>query len=332
MKKDKIIECSNCINTSKNPSITINENGLCSVCENYRKNFKKSDLKKELAFLKTFISGKKYDAMVGISGGKDSTATLYAVKKLGFTPLAFTFKTGYTMPEMFKRAKSVADKLGVDYEVIDIRESIGKNDKKSLEKMADVYDEEESGRLKQKFKRLYEEGRKYYSVKYDKAFPFVRPCQICRKLTIKSFYAEAQKRGIQLVINGINEWAGLSNNSYSAIRKLQPIKSKPPIFMVHMPFLLQRKLADTTKILKKIGWKKPASGKYVDTGSGSCFLSLACEAKAFRMLDFHLDSTRLSREVTVGFIDKKTAQKAIKNPRQMRKSVREVLQEAKIIK
>lgn len=98
-----------------------------------------------------------------------------------------------------------------------------------------------------------------------------------------------------------------------------------------MPFLLQRKLADTTKILKEIGWKKPA-GKYVDTGSGSCFLSMACEAKALKMLDFYLDSTRLSREVTVGFIDKKTAQKALKNPRQMRKSVREVLQEAKIIK
>ena len=324
-------ECKRCINTIENPSITINNDGMCNVCEQYFANFNQDQLEKELSFLKSFISGKKYDAMVGVSGGKDSTATLFTVKEMGFTPLAFSFEIGYTTEEMFVRAEKIAAKIGVDYEVINIRQHVGEGDSGSLKKMADLYDEKESEELKHKFRELYEEGRKHYSTKSDIAFPFVRPCQICRKIAIKSYYAEAQKRGIQVVIIGINEWTGLSGNSYSAIRKLQPIKTKPPVYIVHLPFLLQRKLADTKKILEKIGWQKPDNEKYVDTGGGSCLLARACEAKARRLLGFNMDSTRLAREATIGFLTKEEAKNALKSTRNSEKSVREVLEGAGLI-
>lgn len=49
------------------------------------------------------------------------------------------------------------------------------------------------------------------------------------------------------------------------------------------------------------------------------------------MLKFHIDSTRLSREITVGFINKKQAKEAIKNPTDPKFTVKEVLEDAGII-
>lgn len=96
-KDETIKECKRCLNNTKNPTINIGKNGLCNICSLYLKNFNKNVLKKELNFLKTLIGSRKskYDAMVGISGGKDSTAILYTVKEMGFNPLAFTFDIGY---------------------------------------------------------------------------------------------------------------------------------------------------------------------------------------------------------------------------------------------
>jgi hypothetical protein len=49
------------------------------------------------------------------------------------------------------------------------------------------------------------------------------------------------------------------------------------------------------------------------------------------MLGFHPDSTRLAREVTVGFITKKQAQKALNKVHNYNKRVRRVLKEAGVL-
>ena len=103
---NEIRECKKCINTTANPSITIGEDGLCNVCRDYSKKFNQETLDNELEFLKTLIKNEKYDCMVGLSGGKDSSAMLYTVKKLGFTPLAFSFEIGYN-----KMTNSVKEKI-----------------------------------------------------------------------------------------------------------------------------------------------------------------------------------------------------------------------------
>ena len=68
------------------------------------------------------IKNEKYDCMVGLSGGKDSSAMLYTVKKLGFTPLAFSFEIGYNkMTNSVKeKIKRITNNLNVDYERINI--------------------------------------------------------------------------------------------------------------------------------------------------------------------------------------------------------------------
>ena len=329
-------ECKKCVNTSANLSNTIGKSGLCDVCERYEKNFSKEPLKKELKFLlskRNFGRG-KYDAMVGISGGKDSTAVLYEVKRMGFSPLAFSLDTGYYPKHIFSRARQVARKLGIDYEKIDARKYMRPVDRACFQKTADLYDKHDSQELKEKFRKWYMEGRRHYSIKCEHKIPFVRTCQLCRRIIIRAYYAEAVRHGVSAVILGINEWAGLSQNSeskkfiFSAIRKLQPFKDKPPVYIVHLPFLLQRKIKDTEKILRKLGWKIPLGERLIESNSNSCLFARAAENKARRMLGFHPDATRLAREVTVGFITKKQARLALEKVHVYNKSVSQVLKQA----
>jgi tRNA(Ile)-lysidine synthase TilS/MesJ len=340
MKTSKIIECKKCINTNQNPFMTFDKNGYCNVCAIYRKNFDVKVLKKELKLLKSFTSYNlgKPNAMVGISGGKDSTATLHTIKEMGFRPLAFTLDIGYYPKHILSRAESVAKAIGAPHEIIDIKKYIRKVDIRCYQESAQLYDERESEELKDKFGQLYKTGREHYSIKCAHVIPFVRTCQLCRRTVIRAYYAEAIRHGIKLVVLGINEWANLSSSQnmgkkvvISAFRRLKPYKNKPAIYVVHLPFLLQRTIKDTKDILKKIKWEKPAGEKLIESNANSCLFALAAEEKATKMLGFHPDTTRLAREVTAGFISKKEAKIALSKKHKYPHTVSEVLKRANII-
>ncbi len=334
-----VTECKRCLNSSASVAITIMPSGLCAICDQYEKNFDKRRLDSELKLLRSLIGSgkKKYDAMVGISGGKDSTATLYETQRLGFHPLSFSLNTGYYPKHIFQRAKEVAKKLHVDYQEIDARSYIRPADTASFRKTAELYDEKNSEALKEKFRRWYAEGRRHYSVKCRHAIPFVRTCQLCRRIIVRSYYGEAQKHGVQVVILGINEWAGLSQDAaskkitFKAIRKLQPFKNKPSVYIVHLPFLLQHTIGDTRKILARLGWKIPAGEALIESNANSCLFARAAETKARTLLGFHPDTTRLSREVTVGFITKTQARKALAKIHTYPHSVKTVLEKAHVL-
>lgn len=332
-------ECVNCVNNDLNPFIEIEQTGLCSICSQYKKHFNVHTLKREFQFLKSLI-GKgtsKYDAMVGISGGKDSTATLHTVRKMGFKPLAFTFDIGYYPKHIFKRSFEVAQKLKVDHEIIDIRKYIRENDRVSYELSAKLFEQPDSPDLKNRFVKQFALGRQHYSAKCKHSMAFARTCQLCRHTVIRAYYAEAIKHKVPVIILGINEWAGLSQDyrsqkvSFSAVRKLKPYKNKPEIYVVHLPFLLQRKLNDSRKILRDFGWKIPEGEHLVESNSNSCLFARAAEHKAKRLLGFHPDATRLAREVTSGFITKKEAKKALEKRHHSNYSVRDILVKSGII-
>ena len=116
----------------------------------------------------------------------------------------------------------------------------------------------------------------------------------------------------------------------SSIRKLKPFKNKPPIYIAHLPFLLQRNIKDTKNILKKLGWKIPRGEELIESNANSCLFARAAENKARRILGFHPDTTRLSREATAGFITKEQAKKALAKVHNYPHSVETVLKKAKI--
>jgi 7-cyano-7-deazaguanine synthase in queuosine biosynthesis len=326
MNKKLVQECKKCINTNQNPSIRFNKEGYCHICQTFIKNFSKKSLAKELKFFKSFIgSGKKrYDIMVGLSGGKDSSAALYQIKQMGFKPLAFTLDTGYLHPYIFQRARNVARKMcQVDYKVIPVKKYITKQELKLFRRMAELY----SRNKKEEFVKDYGIGRKNYR-------GVVRPCWVCRKAFIRAYYSEALKHGVRVVILGINEWTSLKqttqkgNYTISAVRKLKPFSNKPPVYIVHFPFLIQARLKDAKKVLKKMGWNYYRT---VQSNAASCLLACAAEKPLYDNLGFHPDTTRLAREVTVGFLSKREAKKALKRVRKCKYSLPQVLKKAGLI-
>ena len=322
--------CRICVNDERNPSVTIGRDGLCGTCAAFRKRFRPARLKEERRRVEA-LGRKGVRVMVGFSGGKDSTATLVTAKRLGFDVSAFTLDTGYYPEGTFARAKRIAASLGVPHERIDVRRHLRPCDRRAFRMMAEVYDAPETPALKARFRALYAEGRKHYSARCAHALPFVRTCQLCRRIVIRAYYAEAVKRGARVVLLGMNEWTGLSGGVFSGVRRLKPFKDQPAVLVVHLPFLLRRKLADTRRVLRSIGWAMPPGEALVESNANSCLLARATEAKAKRLLGFHPDTTRLAREVTVGFLTRRQAARALAKPHRPGRSVRQLLQKAGII-
>lgn len=327
--------CMNCVNTTNNPSITINENGLCNVCNDYTNKFNAETLKEEMEFLKSLIDdSKEINSISALSGGKDSTAMLYTAKELGFRPLAITFTIGYNIlsDSLKEKMNRVCKNIEVSHEYVDTHKYVTDVDRECFKLTAELYDEETNEKSSEKFKTTYFEGRKHYSTKDQTVMAFVRPCQICRKIAIRAYYEEAIKRNVRIVFVGMNEWTGLSKNNYSAIRELKPFPDKPSVFIVHLPYLIGRKITDLDEILQKVGWTRETGDSEADTGGSACWLARIAEVKSTKMLGFNVDESRLSREITVGFLDKETALNALKKyEREIDKTMHEVLEESELL-
>jgi len=116
---NKIIWCKNCVLPNTRPNIKINSSGICNACINHKnKNF--IDWKKRFFLLKKLIkkikknSKCKFDCLIPVSGGKDSTWQTYNCLKLGLKPLTFTWKN----PSMTSIGQKNLDNLiniGVDH-------------------------------------------------------------------------------------------------------------------------------------------------------------------------------------------------------------------------
>lgn len=133
---DKIINhhrCVRCIADSTVPGIKFNIKGICSLCDfhdrldsMYPENENSlSMLKAKLAKIKKEGIGKKYDCVIGISGGRDSIYLLYTiVKEFGLRPLAVHFNDGFDNPVAGENMMNAIKILGVELRTItsDFRE------------------------------------------------------------------------------------------------------------------------------------------------------------------------------------------------------------------
>jgi len=91
--------CKKCVQPDTRPGIFLNKDGICSACIGHEEKIKKIDWKKRKKDLEKILNkfrsknGLKYDCIIPVSGGKDSTYQVYMMKKVyRMNPLAITYR------------------------------------------------------------------------------------------------------------------------------------------------------------------------------------------------------------------------------------------------
>jgi len=166
--------CKCCVNDSSIPNISFNSEGICIFCEDFEKLkpiISDYDTLKKLWIdrISKYRGQAEYDALVGLSGGKDSTYVLYnLVNTYGLKVKAWTLDTGYLTRFAKERIENIIEELGVDHEYTIIK--------------------------KEELKPLYQ-----FSIMASGT-----PCSACYLIMYGSFIKKASEEGIPMATHGVS--------------------------------------------------------------------------------------------------------------------------------
>lgn len=111
------------MDTIADPNITFDENGICNYYYEYKnlereRVFNGNDGKKKLTemvkLIKNESKGNKYDCIVGLSGGLDSSYLAYLAKDLKLNPLLVHFDYGWNLEAAVQNIEKLVKNLGFD--------------------------------------------------------------------------------------------------------------------------------------------------------------------------------------------------------------------------
>ncbi len=124
MKNKNIRYCTNCIHDETYPRIQFDANGKCNYCIEIEKLKKiygtgtQEGINKFKLIVKKIKKEKKrnskYDCVVGVSGGTDSSYLLYTCVKYGLKPLAVHYDNTWNTAVASSNIRKVLDGLGID--------------------------------------------------------------------------------------------------------------------------------------------------------------------------------------------------------------------------
>lgn len=124
MKVENCKVCTECVLDETDPDILFNEQGVCHHCLEAAPRLKKfrlldnkdywPDLVKVANEIKQRAGKKKYDSIVGMSGGVDSSYICHLAGKLGLNPLVVHFDNGWNSEIAVSNIKKVVEKNGFD--------------------------------------------------------------------------------------------------------------------------------------------------------------------------------------------------------------------------
>lgn len=115
--------CTNCVMDTTDSLIKFDDKGMCDHCSNYYNNILPNwhpdeqgakELDEIVKKIKKDGEGKKYDCIIGLSGGVDSSyLAYYAVKKLGLRPLLFACDTGWNLNVAVNNVEKITKGLNI---------------------------------------------------------------------------------------------------------------------------------------------------------------------------------------------------------------------------
>lgn len=148
--------CSRCVMDTTASGIEFDGKGVCNYCKSYEKlratvdidlSAQSARLEKLLSDIKLQGKGKRYDCIVGVSGGVDSSWVLVRAVELGLRPLAVHMDNGWNSELAQQNIEHLVKKLDVDLythvldwnEFRDLQESFFDADVIDLELLTDNF-------------------------------------------------------------------------------------------------------------------------------------------------------------------------------------------------
>lgn len=127
MSERKYQVCSHCVMDTTDTDIQFDEHGVCQRCREYKERIlpywqhgrgHEKELQELISKIKHSGEGKKYDCILGLSGGVDSTYMLHlAVKEWGLRPFVFHIDCGWNLPVAEENIRKVCSGLGVELHI-----------------------------------------------------------------------------------------------------------------------------------------------------------------------------------------------------------------------
>lgn len=170
--------CTRCVMDTTDPEIDFDEHGVCNHCRNFDQNIKpiwpslegdQIKLDAMIETVKTYGQGKRYDCIIGLSGGVDSSYLAVKVAEWGLRPLVVHVDAGWNSELAVMNIEQICRRLGFDL-------------------VTHVVDWEEMRDMQVAFLRSNLANQ---DVPQDHAF-------------FAALYGYAEKAGIKYVINGSN--------------------------------------------------------------------------------------------------------------------------------
>lgn len=170
--------CTRCVMDTTDPEIDFDEHGVCNHCRNFDQKIKpmwpslegdQVKLDAMIQTVKTYGKGKRYDCIIGLSGGVDSSYLAVKVAQWGLRPLVVHVDAGWNSELAVMNIEQICRRLGFDL-------------------VTHVVDWEEMRDMQVAFLRSNLANQ---DVPQDHAF-------------FAALYGYAEKSGIKYVINGSN--------------------------------------------------------------------------------------------------------------------------------
>ena len=133
-EKSKYKSCSRCIYDERVDQIRFDENGVCNYCHQIDQLIQQYGTGKEkgqndfntiVDEIKSAGRNKKYDVVLGVSGGTDSSFLLYLSKKIGLRPLAVHYDNTWNTSIATENIQKITKALNIDLytHVVDNKEA-----------------------------------------------------------------------------------------------------------------------------------------------------------------------------------------------------------------
>jgi N-acetyl sugar amidotransferase len=117
--------CTRCIMDTSDPLIVFDEKGICNHCKKAERLLqsepyclpagqKTARLQQLVDEIKAQGKGKRYDCVIGVSGGVDSTYAAWLVKKAGLNPLAVHLDNGWNSKLAVTNIENALRRLDID--------------------------------------------------------------------------------------------------------------------------------------------------------------------------------------------------------------------------